>query len=303
MSPRPLAPVPEFPRRLVYLGTPEMAVQPLRALVANGFDVALVVSGADKRRGRGGQVSASPVKQVALELGIPVTHRVEDVLGVGADLGVVVAYGRLIRREVLERLAMINIHFSLLPRWRGAAPVERALMAGDHNTGTCLMQLEEGLDTGPVYDVVTVPIPERATVQAVRESLVEAGCEQLIRCLAAGLRNPVPQAGEVTYASKIQPEEWRIDWSHAAVEVDRLVRSGPTWTTFRGRRLRVLAARPQDAATSPSAAPGEVIGGAVACGGRTWLVLETVQPEGKGPMSASAWINGARPVAGEALGA
>src|SRR4051812_473977 len=147
----PLAVPPRYPRRLVYLGTPEMAVPPLRALHAAGHELALVVSRPDKRRGRGGLLVPSPVKAAALDLGVPVTDRPDDATEVGADLGVVVAYGRIIKRPVLERLAMINLHFSSLPRWRGAAPVERALLAGDPTTGVCVMAVEEGLDTGGVY--------------------------------------------------------------------------------------------------------------------------------------------------------
>src|SRR3954470_10866093 len=131
-------PAPAHPHRLVYLGTPEMAVEPLRALPAPGCEIALVVTRADAKRGRGGALVASPVKQAALELGLPVTDRIDDVLDVGADLGVVVAYGRIIRPHVLDELAMVNIHFSLLPRWRGAAPVERAILAGDDVTGVCV---------------------------------------------------------------------------------------------------------------------------------------------------------------------
>ena len=119
-----------------------MAVPPLRALVADGHDVALVVTRPDKRRGRGGHLMPSPVKAAALELGLQVTDRVDDAIDVGADLGVVVAFGRLIKPHVLERLPMVNIHFSLLPRWRGAAPLERSILAGDEETGVCLMALE-----------------------------------------------------------------------------------------------------------------------------------------------------------------
>jgi methionyl-tRNA formyltransferase len=153
-----LPPAPAHPRRLVYLGTPDFAVQPLRALVEAGFDVALVVSRADARRGRGGRTMPSPVKAAALELGLPVSDRVDDVLATGADLGVVVAFGRIIRPHVLAALPMVNIHFSLLPRWRGAAPVERAILAGDERTGVDLMVVEEGLDTGGIYDRAEVVI-------------------------------------------------------------------------------------------------------------------------------------------------
>lgn len=300
MTTRPLATVPEFPRRLVYLGTPAMAVPPLQALVSNGFDIALVVSGPDRRRGRGKELSPSPVKAAALALDLTVSDRVEDAVEVGADLGVVVAYGSLVRRPVLEQVPMVNIHFSLLPRWRGAAPVERAILAGDLETGTCLMQLEEGLDTGPVFDTVRVPIRPRATADEVRHELVDAGVEQLLRCLGSGLGNPEPQTGEPTYASKIRPEELRIDWDAPAVVIDRLVRLGAAWTSLRGRRLRIHAAVPDGAATAK--APGSLDGLRVTCGDGQALVLEMVQPEGKAAMDARSWAHGARPTEGELLG-
>ena len=151
---------PRHPRRLVYLGTPELAVPPLHALHEAGFDIALVVSRADKRRTRGNALAPSPVKAAALELGLPVTDQVDDVLSVDADLGVVVAFGRLIKPHVLDRLAMINMHFSLLPRWRGAAPVERAILAGDRETGVDIMAVEEGLDTGGIYAEARVAIDD-----------------------------------------------------------------------------------------------------------------------------------------------
>lgn len=128
-----------------------MAVRPLQDLVAAGHDIALCVTRPDRRRGRGGAVTPSPVKEAALDLGVPISHEMEDVAEAGVELAVVVAYGRIIPVTLLERVPMVNLHFSLLPRWRGAAPVERAILAGDRETGVCLMQLEEGLDTGPVY--------------------------------------------------------------------------------------------------------------------------------------------------------
>ena len=135
--------MPSVPKRLVYLGSPEAAVAPLRALHAAGHDIVLVVSQPDRRRGRGGAMSPSPVKAAALELGVPVTERIDDVVESGAELGVVVAYGRLIRPHVLAAVPMVNLHFSLLPRWRGAAPVERAILAGDTVTGVCVMDVAD----------------------------------------------------------------------------------------------------------------------------------------------------------------
>jgi len=300
----PLAPIPESPQRLVYLGTPAMAVPPLQALVTSGWEVALVVTGADARRGRGSATSPSPVKAAALELGLPVVHRVDDVLSVGADLGVVVAYGRLIRRRILERLGFVNLHFSLLPRWRGAAPVERALLAGDRETGVCLMQVEEALDTGPVFARRRVPIDVRVTAHALRHQLVEIGSELLTTTLVTGLHDPVPQEGEATYAAKLTPADLEVHWDADAEAIDRLVRVGGAWTTWRGRRLKLLDAEPitDDNGTSASATPGTLAGDGVVTGsGR--LRLLTVQPEGKGPMLATAWRHGAHPGPGERLGA
>ncbi|HEX7276762.1 MAG TPA: methionyl-tRNA formyltransferase, partial [Acidimicrobiales bacterium] len=229
--------------RLAFLGTPDVAVGPLRALVGAGHDVALVVSRPDKRRGRGGSMVASPVKAAALELGLPVTSRVDDVVDVGAELGVVVAYGRLIKPHVLDALPMVNLHFSLLPRWRGAAPVERAILAGDPVTGVAVMALEEGLDTGPVYASVEHPIGPEDTLDELRAALSAKGTELLLGLLAGGLPEPVAQVGETTYAAKIEPGEHHLDWSRPAGELHRVVRLGQAWTTFRGKRLLVPRAR------------------------------------------------------------
>ncbi|MDP2292021.1 MAG: methionyl-tRNA formyltransferase, partial [Actinomycetota bacterium] len=179
--------------KLAYLGTPAMSVPPLRALVAAGHEVALVVTRVDKRRGRGSELSPSPVKAAAIELGLPVSHSVDDVLAAGVELGVVVAFGQLIKPHVLAEVPMVNLHFSLLPRWRGAAPVERALLAGDAETGVCLMQLEEGLDTGPVYSTVRVPIAATTTADELRRTLVDVGTAQLVAALAEPLGTPMPQ--------------------------------------------------------------------------------------------------------------
>lgn len=300
-APVPLAPVPAAPpRRLVYLGTPDAAVPPLRALVAAGFEVALVVTRVDKRRGRGSELAPSPVKAAALELGLPVSHTVADVVDVGADLGVVVAFGQLIRRPVLERLAFVNLHFSLLPRWRGAAPVERALLAGDADTGVCLMLLEEGLDTGPVFARTVEPVRPDDTLVSLRGRLVDVGAALLVDELRRGLGTPSPQAGEPTYAAKIDPAELAIDWNRPAADVERLVRLGGAWTTFRGRRLKVLAA--VVAGDAAPTAPAGTLEGELVVAGDGAVRLVTVQPEGKGPQPVAAWRNGSRLTSGERLG-
>ena len=303
-----LAPVPEHPRRLVYLGTPEAAVPPLQALVEAGFELAAVVTRGDKRRGRGGTLTPSPVKSAALALGLPVHHEVDEVLGLGADLGVVVAFGQLIRPHVLAEVPMVNLHFSLLPRWRGAAPVERALLAGDRETGVCLMQVEHGLDTGGVFAREVVPIGERVTAAELRAELVSVGAQLLVDSLTAGLGAPQPQHGEAVYAAKIDPAELRIDWSRPAIELDRLIRLGGAWSTFRSKRIKIVAAEPVDHEQfTPEhlerpADPGSLSAdGIVTCGAGA-LVLRAVQPEGKAPMPFAAWANGARPQPNERFG-
>jgi methionyl-tRNA formyltransferase len=274
--------------RLVYLGTPEMAVPPLQALVAAGHEVVLVVSRVDKRRGRGSGTSPSPVKAAALELGLPVSHDVDDALAAvsesGAELGVVVAFGQIIKPHVLDVLPMVNLHFSLLPRWRGAAPVERALLAGDEVTGVCVMALEEGLDTGGVYARREVPIGPETTATELRAQLVDVGTDLLVETLGTPLStwldHASPQFGEVTYAAKLAPADFEIGWDRPVEEIHRLIRVGGAWTTFRGKRLKIVEAR--------------LVGGQ--------LQPVTVQPEGKAPMSFDSWRNGARPAADELFG-
>jgi methionyl-tRNA formyltransferase len=196
---------------------------------------------------------------------------------------------------------MVNLHFSLLPRWRGAAPVERALLAGDERTGVCLMALEEGLDTGAVYGCREVPIGPDQTADELRSELVSLGTEMLVDMLAEGLPEPRAQEGEVTYAAKLQPEEHRLDWSRPAVQLHRVVRLGQAWTTFRGRRLKVLRSRLADG--GHELAPGELAPDGLRVGtGQGALELVEVQPEGREPQAAAAWRNGARPEPGERLG-
>ena len=270
-----------------------MAVPPLRALVEHGFDVAAVVTRVDKRRGRGSELAPSPVKAAAVELGLPVHHRVDDLLGLGVDLGVVVAFGQIIKPHVLAEIPMVNLHFSLLPRWRGAAPVERALLAGDSETGVCLMELEEGLDTGGVYERAVVPIGPATTADELRAELV-ARRHGDARAPAGGRARRRRAAGRrADYADKIRPEELRLDWSRPPAELDRLVRLGGAWTTFRGKRLKVVAA------TLVGDEPGDVLDGDRVGG----LRLVRVQPEGKAPMAWADFARGARPAPGERLGA
>ena len=161
-------------------------------------------------------MTPSPVKEAATELGITVTHDMDDVAAAGVELAVVVAYGRIIPARLLAQVPMVNLHFSLLPRWRGAAPVERAILAGDHETGVCLMKVEEGLDTGPVYAVRSLPLDDDVTLASLRERLVALGSSLLVDTLAtgvSGLPEPVPQQGEATIADKITKEDLHLDWA------------------------------------------------------------------------------------------
>jgi methionyl-tRNA formyltransferase len=276
-----------------------MAVPPLRALVAARHEVVVVVSRADKRRGRSSKTSPSPVKAAALELGIPVETKVADALLHDVDLAIVVAFGQIIRREALDAVPFVNLHFSLLSRWRGAAPVERAILAGDERTGVCLMAIEESLDTGGVYRRSEVPIGDDDTLDVLLDRLVGAGSDLLLGALEEGFGEPAPQEGEPTYAEKLDAEDLHLDWERPAVEVARVVRLGRAWTTYRGKRLLVLDAAPLD---EPAAGPpASLHGDRVVCG-EGQLQLVTVRPEGRSAMDVRSLLNGSRPEPGDRFG-
>ncbi len=295
-------PAPPGIGRLVFCGTPGVAVVVLRALLdeasRGGPEVVGVVTRPDKRRGRGARPGPSPVKAAALEAGVPVAHELAALDDLAPDLVVVVAYGRLIPGHLLERYPMVNIHFSLLPRWRGAAPVERAILAGDTRTGVCLMEIVEELDAGGVYACREVGIGSDETAGELRDRLADLGADLLLEALRRGFGEPRPQVGEVTYAAKITPAELAIDWARPALELHRLVRVGGAHTLFRGRRLKVWRTR---LVPHTGGEPGTLHGLVVATGDGG-LELVEVQPEGRARQSAQAWRNGARPKPGEMLG-
>jgi len=289
--------------RIVYCGTPVDAVPPLRALVAAGHDVTLVLTQPDRRRGRRAEPTPSPVRAASEELGLPVHApdragaETDAVRATGAELGVVVAYGQLLPPALLDALPLgfVNLHFSLLPRWRGAAPVERAMLAGDAETGVCVMRLDAGLDTGPVYACERTAIRAEETAGELRARLVELGTELLVATLPeVGRRDPEAQVGEPTHAAKLEVDEFRLDPTRRAEELARLVRAGNprpgAWGTVDGRRLKVLRAHPETA--GPEVVPG-VIDPDARLGTRAGvLVLDEVQPEGKAAMSGVAWRRG-----------
>lgn len=285
--------------RLAFLGTPDTAVPTLHGLLDAGHEIAVVVSRPDRRRGRGGTPVPSPVKAAALAGGVPVSDHPDDVLAAKVELAVVVAYGRIIRAPLLGDVPLVNVHFSLLPRWRGAAPVERAILAGDERTGVSLMRVEEGLDTGAVYCRAETAVGPGETAVALASRLAVLGRDLLVGALADGLGTPAPQEGAATYADKIEPGERRLDWGRPAAQLDRVVRIGRAWTTFRGKRLLVLAAEP--APEDVGGAPGLLVDAVVATAQGS-LRLVTVQPEGRGPLDAGAWRRGARLPAGARLG-
>jgi methionyl-tRNA formyltransferase len=279
-------------RPLVFLGTPPAAAVVLERLVEEGFEVAHVVTRPDAKRGRGSTLSPSPVKEVALRLGIPVSHGLEWVVSHQDKnlLGIVVAYGRIIPASILAHTPMINIHFSLLPRWRGAAPVERAILAGDTTTGVCIMDIEETLDTGAVYARDEVVITDASTSVSLTNELARVGADLLVGTLKEGLGTPTPQGDGETYAKKISSEEQRIDWSMSSVQIHRQVRALRSFTVVGGSRIKILEVALVDGDATLS--PGEVESDCYVGTGQGDLLLVRVQPEGKGPMPASDWMRG-----------
>lgn len=305
--------------RVVFMGTPEAAVPSLEA-VAGSHDVVAVYTQPDRPRGRGRTPRASPVKQTAGRLGLEVVEpgslkrpeEQERLRRYEPDVVTVVAFGQILPPPVLSmpRLGCVNVHFSLLPRWRGAAPVARALMEGDTETGVTTMSMDEGLDTGPILLTTGEPIAPGDTSGTLTERLARRGASLLVQTLD-GLEDdslrPVPQPEEgVTYAHKIDPGEGDLDFDRPAGRLADLVRGlSPrpgAYTTFRGQRLKVLRA---EAEPDGGGTPGTLVlsGGvpaAVTADGR--LRLLEVQPAGKRPMPGDAFANGYRPEPGERLG-
>ena len=283
-------------RPLVFLGTPVPAATILESLLLDGRNVVRVVTGPDKRRGRGSRTSPTPVKVVAERHGIPVDH---DLSWFEEDtpallLGVVVAYGKIIPARILAKVPMWNVHFSLLPRWRGAAPVARAILAGDETTGVCIMEMEEGLDTGGVLASSAVSIGDTDTTDTLTARLAEAGAALIAQSLDDEHPTATPQNGSPVYAHKILPSEGLIDWSSSAVHIDRQVRALRAYTESDGRRLRIVEV---DVVTSPERQGGEtgvVDDDLTVSTGDGAIRLVRVQPEGKPIQAASEWLKGWR---------
>jgi methionyl-tRNA formyltransferase len=291
-----LAPLPrERAKRIVYIGTPEIAVPPLRALVAAGFDVVLVVTGVDKRRGRGSQTTANPVKTAAVELGIPVSHDINDVLQLDSDglLGVVVAFGNIISQKILQHAPMINIHYSALPRWRGAAPVERAILSGDATTAVCIIQVAEQLDAGDVLASSPCVIQEDDSVETLRNRLGQLALPLLIDICSNGVREQISQTGEVVVARKISAQDLAIHWSSDAEQILRQIRVGNAFTFFDGKRFKIHEAT-QSSVSLPIGTIAVCDGNVLVGSQKGSVQLTTVQPEGKPRVLAKDWARGAR---------
>ena len=301
--------------RLIFMGTPDFAVPALDALVAAGHEVVAVYTRAPRPAGRGQAERPSPVQLRAEALGLPVrsprslkTPEAQAAFAaLQADAAVVVAYGLILPKPVLEapRLGCLNIHASLLPRWRGAAPIHRAVMAGDAETGVCIMHMEEGLDTGPVYLRVAVPIGPQDTTGVLHDRLAGLGAQLVVEALERlpGLTPETqPEAG-ATYAAKIDKAEARVDWARPAAEVDCLIRGlSPfpgAWTGIAGERVKLLAS----CRAEGQGAPGEVLDGAltVACGTGAVRLLR-LQRAGRGAQEAAEFLRGFDVPAGTRLG-
>ncbi len=293
--------------RIIFAGSPAAAVPSLRAVAASGHELVAVLTREDSPFGRKRVLTPTPVARAAEELSLPVVKAdrlgpvATELSALDADLGVIVAYGGLVREPLLSapRHGWINLHFSLLPRWRGAAPVQRAIMAGDDVTGASVFQLVEELDAGPVYGRLTQSIGRNETAGHLLDSLAEAGAGLLtgvVDAIAEGTARAEGQVGEATLAPKLAIEDGRIDWSTTADAVDRRIR-GTTpepgaFTTVDGVRLKVLDAR--IARDRPPLPPGRLgfDDGVLVGTGTAPVELVTVQPAGRRPMPAADWWRG-----------
>ena len=293
--------------RLAFFGTPDFAVRALQALLDAGHEIARVYTQPPRPAGRGQKSRLSPVQGLAakrdLDVATPTSLKdpatQQDFAALGLDAAVVVAYGLILPPAILTAPGhgCLNIHASLLPRWRGAAPIQRAILAGDNQSGVTIMAMDEGLDTGPIIHAESVPITDATTGASLHDALSAMGGRMIVQALAAiaegGLQaRPQPAQG-VTYAAKLNRDEAQIDWRQPALAIARKIRAFTpwpgTWFNHRGDRFKLLAATPVDG----SGEPGTVLDGAitVACGAGA-LRLDRLQRQGKAPMSAAELLRG-----------
>lgn len=302
------------PLRIVFAGTPDFAARHLAALLSSQHDVVAVYTQPDRPAGRGKKLTASPVKAIALENDIPVYQPAslrneeaqQELAAIDADIMVVVAYGLLLPQEVLDtpRLGCINVHGSILPRWRGAAPIQRSIWAGDTETGVTIMQMDIGLDTGDMLKVATLPIEATDTSATMYEKLAELGPDALIDCLsdiADGTAVAVKQDDEqANYAKKLSKEEALIDWTMDAAAIERCVRAFNPWpmSYFTVAEQNVKVWQTAVEADNQGKAPGTILSadkqGILVATGNGALRLISLQPPGKKAMSAADLLNSRR---------
>ncbi|KJF90033.1 methionyl-tRNA formyltransferase [Photobacterium leiognathi] len=302
------------PLRIVFAGTPDFAARHLAALLSSQHDVVAVYTQPDRPAGRGKKLTASPVKAIALENDIPVYQPVslrneeaqQELAAIDADIMVVVAYGLLLPQEVLDtpRLGCINVHGSILPRWRGAAPIQRSIWAGDTETGVTIMQMDIGLDTGDMLKVATLPIEATDTSATMYEKLADLGPDALIDCLsdiADGTAVAVKQDDEqANYAKKLSKEEALIDWTMNAAAIERCVRAFNPWpmSYFTVTEQNVKVWQTAVEADNQGKAPGTILSadkqGILVATGNGALRLISLQPPGKKAMSAADLLNSRR---------
>ena len=290
--------------RVVFMGTPDFSVPALDALHAAGHEIVCVYCQPPRPAGRGQKERPTPVHARALELGLPVRHPAKlrdpqdqaDFAALQADIAVVVAYGLILPQAVLDapKFGCLNIHASLLPRWRGAAPIHRAIMAGDAETGVCIMQMEAGLDTGPVRLTRRLPILPDGTTGGLHDKLSALGAEAIVAALAdLDAYPPVAQAEEgVTYAAKIDKAEARIDWTKPALEIDRQIRGlSPfpgAWCMAGEERIKLL----RSTTAAGSGAAGQVLGALTIACGEGAVAISMLQREGKKAMPTAEALKG-----------
>jgi methionyl-tRNA formyltransferase len=300
--------------RIVFMGTPEFSVPVLDGLMAAGHEIAAVYTQPPRPAGRGKKDRPSPVHARAEALGLTVRHprtlrdaeAQAEFAALRADVAVVVAYGLILPQPVLDAPARgcLNIHASLLPRWRGAAPIQRAIMAGDKETGVCIMQMEAGLDTGPVLLRRAIPIGAEETAGELHDRLSTLGADAITEALAQldTLTPEVQPDAGVTYAEKIDKAEARVDWTRPAPHIDRQIRGlSPfpgAWTLIGGKRVKLIRSRLAEG----DGAPGTVLSDLTIACGQGAVEITELQPEGKPRMAAEAYLRGARIAPGVVLG-
>ncbi len=299
------------PLRLAFMGTPAFAVPALEAIVNSHHKVACVYSQPPRPKGRGNKIQPSPVHAFAEERGIPVYTPVslkkadiqKEFAAHQLDIAVVAAYGLILPKEILQtpKYGCLNIHASLLPRWRGASPIQRAIWEGDKYSGITIMQMDEGLDTGPMIDHTSIPLKDDMTVASLQDSLAKMGGELIVKVLnklakEGELKSTPQDNAKATYAHLLKKEDGKIDWQKDAASIDRQIRAlNPwpgTWTECGERRFKIISAHKTKQTTKEK--PGTIIDrlGDVSCGKGTVLKIQQLQPDGKQPMDFISALNG-----------